>query len=309
MTEKPRRGQHVVSAGYQRNFADGPWVSVLDARDGRVLHYRRSVRANWKVTDFASVKTSDGAVDDSLEHEFSRRETVFLNVVREIRINEPLPREHKAALDDLAAVHLARSFRFEQAHREIVLPKLSEDRSSLVHDPRLAEVFFRQHGREPEAGELQDLVDRTTEAFLHDPSLFADSLQRVLIGAQQLLETQHVQLVGMTDDLPGFVLPDNPVVHGRLADGRFGFVEAGAIGDADIVIVPLSRRLAALYTARALRPVLIQTKSSVRWINSLLVRSAANEVVCHPDDQQELSRLIGNLHRYPPANFRSVRIH
>ena len=308
MAESSRRRQHVVSAGYQRNFADGQFVSVLDAHDGRVLDARRSVRANWRSTDFASVKAADGTLDDSLEHEFSRLETVFLNVIREIWIDKPMTRKQRAAVDDLAAVHLARSFQFERAHQEIVLPKLSEDRASLVQNRELGEAFYRQHQREPRPGELQALVDRTTEAFLLEPRLFSDSIRRVLHGARLLLAARHVQLVGVMEDLPGFVLPDNAVLHGRLAVGTFGFLEAGAIGDSDIVIVPIGRRLVALYTAKALPHMSIRTKNSVRWINSLLLRSATNQVVCHPDDQQEVSRLVGNLGRYPPAKFRSVKI-
>ena len=54
-------------------------------------------------------------------------------------------------------------------------------------------------------------------------------VRRVDPGIQQLLAKWKVQLVGLADALPGFVLPDNPVLHGRRAEGRFGF-RAGVCG-------------------------------------------------------------------------------
>ena len=82
-----------------------------------------------------------------------------------------------------------------------------------------------------------------------------------------------------------------------------------AVGDADLIIVPVSRRLAALYSGQFLPTVRIRTKASLRWINSLLIRSALNEVACHPDDALEASRLIKNLDRYPPTRFDAITIH
>jgi hypothetical protein len=53
----------------------------------------------------------------------------------------------------------------------------------------------------------------------------------------------------------------------------------------------------------------VRTKNSLRWINSLLLRSADREVVCHPEDAQECSRLIANLDRYPAHRFDRIPIH
>jgi len=68
----------------------GQSIAVLDARTGEVVSPRRSISINWRVSDFLSVISPDGVVDDSLEREFARSEQVFLNVIRHIEVHRPL---------------------------------------------------------------------------------------------------------------------------------------------------------------------------------------------------------------------------
>ena len=127
-------------------------------------------------------------------------------------------------------------------------------------------------------------------------------------GIPEILAQYTVQLVSMIEDLPGFALPDRPIVHGKRREGVFGFEEAGAIGDADIIIVPISRRLLGFYSARELPHVTIRTNKGLAWVNALLIHNAENEVACHPHDVLATARLIRNLERYPPSKFDSVSI-
>lgn len=308
-TDGVRRIQHLVSKGYQRNFAEGWRVAVLRARSGAVVDERRQIRENWVVEDFLSVRSPDGSFDDSLEREFAAREQRFLNVIRDVRLGAPVTPSQKAAIDDLAAAHLTRSQSFAEAHQSAANAALSEAPSRLAHDPRAVGAFARQYGRFPLPGELESIVAAAAQKFGDEPDLFASGVRRVDPGIQHLLAKWKVQLVGMADDLPGFLLPDNPVLHGMRAEGRFGFRAAVAVGEADLIIVPISRRLVALYSGQRLPDVRIRTKASLRWINSLLVRSAVSEVACNPQDAQEVSRLIKNLDRYPPTRFDAVTIH
>lgn len=308
MPDNPRRRQHLVSKGYQQNFADRWHVAVVDAHSGAVIDERRLTRENWVVDDFTSIMEPDGSIDDSLEREFAKREQRTLNVIRGITVNAPVSADQKTALDDLAALHLTRSRSFAEAHKTAVGKTLDEAPSRLSRDPRAMMAFARQHGRAPSAGELEAIVARAAREFAEEPDLFMSGVRRVDPVIQQLLRKWTVQLVGVADALPGFILPDNPVLHGRRTEGRFGFRDAVAIGDADTIIVPISRRLAALYSGQPLPSVHIYTKASLRWINSLLVRSALNEVACHPEDAQETSWLIANLDRYPPDKFDTVSV-
>lgn len=83
-TQPPRRKQHLVSKGYQRNFADGNRVAIVDVRTADIVDPRRSIQENWVQLDFLSVKSALAEIDDSLELEFSKHERRVLNIIRGI---------------------------------------------------------------------------------------------------------------------------------------------------------------------------------------------------------------------------------
>lgn len=116
MSSEPRRRlQHLVSKGYQRNFAaENTWVSIIDCQTGTVVEERRSIGNNWRAPDFLSVSRPEEDVDDSLEKEFSRHERVILNRVRDIQAFTKPSTEQKRGLDLLAAIHLVRSIAFRE---------------------------------------------------------------------------------------------------------------------------------------------------------------------------------------------------
>jgi hypothetical protein len=190
----------------------------------------------------------------------------------------------------------------------VAVSSIEQGSVGIAQDVRAVEAFTRDKGRPPNPGELEAVIAAAASDFAASPDLLASGIRRVAGGLQQLLGKWTIQLVGSSVDLPGFVLADHPVLHGRRSEGRFGFRDAGAIGDADLVVVPISRRLVAFYSARNLTDVRIRTKKGVRWVNSLLLRGAQSEVACHPDDAQETSRLIRDADRYPPTKFDSITI-
>lgn len=309
MPDTPRRKQHLVSRGYQRNFADDIWVTVLDARTGDTIWSRRSVGANWRVKDFVSVVWPDGGVDDSLEREFGDSEQVFLNVIRQVQLHRPVTAVQKAALDNLAAVHLVRNLSFALAHDKVVRGSMEQLVTGLSRDAEVVSRFNRQRRRPPEPGELEAIVAAAAGDLVKSPDFFVSGVRRVAAGIQNVLARWTVQLVGCAEHLPGFILPDNPVLHGKRREGLFGFRDAGAIGDADLILVPISRRLVALYSGRHLPDLQIRTRKGVRWVNSLLLHAAQTEVACHPEDALETSRLIRQRDLYPSAKFDSIIIH
>lgn len=283
-------------------------MTVLNAHTGQIVWRRRSIGANWRVKDFVSVLGPDGDVDDSLEKEFGQREQAFLNVIREIQLHKPVTAPQKAALDDLAAIHLVRNLSFAAAHDGVVHATMDRVWSRLARDEQTVARFTRQWGRPPEPGELDSIIGALGGGIATSPDLFASGARRVSAAIQQLLGKWTVQLVGCVEDLPGFLLPDNPVLHGKRSEGRFGFRNAGAIGDADMIVVPIRRRLVAFYSAKHLGDKELVTKKGVRWVNSLLLQSAQSEVACHPADAQETSRLIRNRDRYPAEQFDAITL-
>jgi hypothetical protein len=70
-----RRMQHLVSNGYQRNFADGRGrLTIFSTASRSLIEELRPTKRNWVEEDFNSVLTADGQLDDSLEREFAKTE-------------------------------------------------------------------------------------------------------------------------------------------------------------------------------------------------------------------------------------------
>lgn len=86
-TMEQRRLQHLVSKGYQRNFANGVWLTIIDPEPGAVVDEKRSIKTNWRLQDFLSVTWSEDDVDDALER------------VRRARAGSPEPRPRHLAVD------------------------------------------------------------------------------------------------------------------------------------------------------------------------------------------------------------------
>jgi Protein of unknown function (DUF4238) len=307
--EQLRRQQHLVSKGYQRNFSDGNCVSILDVTTGTVLRARRSIERNWRVPDFVSVVTSEGGVDDSLEREFAKDERVILNVIREISPSSAkVTDRQKDALDKLAVIHLVRSLSFASTHEAVVKNWLTDGAIDLATDPTAIALFTRDKGRPPVPGELEAIVAASAQTFAARPDLLAGGMRHGTQTIPEILAKSSIQLISGDESLPGFVLPDHPILHGKRDKGLFGFRYAGAVGDADLIVAPIHRRLVAFYSRRRLRNVEIKTKKGISVVNALLMRSAASEVACHPADALATSQLIRNLDRFPAAEFDSFRI-
>lgn len=301
--ESTRREHHLVSNGYQKNFADGVWVTVVDVATARVLHTRRSTKTNWKVRDFLSVPDGAGTFDDALEKELSRRETVVLNSVRDIEAFTAPSVVQRKSLDTLAAMHLVRSQAFDEKRRAVTENWLRNDVPGFVTHPRLTEKFIQSYGREPYDGELEALVARAGSEIASDPGGLAHSVRDGLKKLEMMLSKHEVQLIAVDEQLPGLILADVPVLHGRRREGVFGFEAAGAVGDADTILVPVSRRLLASYSHRPLRDFRIGTKNGLDRVNALLAHGARREVICHPDDARDTVNMIRNKHRFEPRLF------
>jgi hypothetical protein len=91
----------------------------------------------------------------------------------------------------------------------------------------------------------------------------------------------------------GFAFGDVPVVHAKLETRQFGFRDRLAVGDADLVMTPLTRRSAVFFTSQRrtaghLRRV--KTYAILRAINTLTIDAALAAVACHPDDVDEIAR-------------------
>jgi hypothetical protein len=105
-----------------------------------------------------------------------------------------------------------------------------EAAADFLANSRLLELFVADRGRQPELGELASLVAAQARKFQASPDLRANGMRRVTAGIPGLLSRYRVQLVETPSRMAGFVLADQPVLHARPDEGRYGFASLLAIG-------------------------------------------------------------------------------
>jgi Protein of unknown function (DUF4238) len=292
---------HLVSAGYQRNFAnDQRRLAVVNARTGDLAPRLRAVKSNWVEKHWNSVTDPrTGRPDTSLEETFSRIESTVLNHIKTVRIGSLSP-EQAGAIVNLFAIHLARSRSFRQwqlaVHDEHVEQIVRETAGS----PQAIARFEQQYGRPPAPGELeamaQEIADRSTVSGQWN----VEGMARHHDSVVDRLTKLHIQVIEVTESLPGLVIGDVPVVHADTATGRFGYRDRLAFGDANLIVGPLTRRVAVCFSQEPERPVKVTTKKLFNQVNGIFVRAALAEVACHPDDALNLQRVCRDLPPLPP---------
>lgn len=290
---------HLVSQGYQKNFADSKKrLTVLGARNGRVVEALRPAKRNWVEKDWNSFIDLSGMANPHLELEFAKVEASAMRSVREVTVRGPTPRQ-KAAIVSLFAMHLARSRSFVAFRDAIYNDALPGIISELTRDQHLIERFETELGRHPKVGELHEFIVQHAEQTLLTKAAGLRSVAENHNKFVDKLNGFDLQIVEVAERLPGFVLADVPIVHANLGSRRFGFRDGLAIGDADLVAAPLTRRCAAFFVAKPQPHTTLTSKKSLQRVNALFIRAAIEEVACHPDDALETSRVCRNL---PPVS-------
>jgi hypothetical protein len=292
--QSERQQQHLVSKGLQKSFADDDRVAVLDAGSGATLCRRRPIQSNWRIENFVAV---------ALESKFAKIEGRVFDQVRRItptRITD----EQKRALDLLAAIHLVRSLSFVKMHGQVTDAYFENCEADFIEDPQVLEAFVFDRGREPAPGELESRIAEEVRKF-QAKDLTARGMRRVRAGVFGMLDRFRVQLVEAPSWMPGFVLADQPVLHARPSEERYGFASQLALGDADLIMMPIHRRLVAFYTGQPLlnqHYTLKTERRGLRVINAALCRNAVKEVACHPDDARDVSsNVIRHIDEYPAS--------
>lgn len=285
---------HLVSKGYQKNFADETQkLSVVDARRGTLIERLRPTKRNWVEDHWNSFPDDDGGQNAHLEKEFARIEATVMRSIREVKVGGVSPRQ-RAAIVNLFAIHLVRSRAFVDFRESIYDVAVPESVDRLVDDPDIVAAFGDHLGRPADPGELRRFVEERAVGRLRSKAALLETVGEQHNKMAEKLDGFHIQVVEIAEGLPGFVLGDVPVIHADLHSGRFGFRDRLAIGDATLVGAALTRTSAAFFTVRPQRNETLTSKSKVREVNALFVRAAVSEVASHPDDALELSRLCRN---------------
>lgn len=217
----------------------------------------------------------------------------MLAEVRDVKAG-PLTEEQKAAIVSLFAMHMARSATLRSWADELAERKLPGIIRTVASESRAAELIEQQSGRPPEPGELETLAQRVSDERTTSGAWRRDGIINNHNGVVDILNSRHIQIVEVDEALPGLVLGDVPIVHANLKDRRFGYRDRLAVGDADLIIGPLTRRVLACISATPERHVRITSKRKLNDVIALFARAAVSEVACHPDDLANLRRLCRN---------------
>lgn len=288
---------HLVSAGYQRNFGDDEhFLTIIAARDGQLLRRRQAIKSNWTAANWNSVvDPSKGRADTRLEAEFARIESTALHTVRNVRIGR-LDDQGRGAIIELFAMHLARSEPFRTWEREIAADFLPKRIQGLGEKSHLVESFTRQSGRLPRPGEIEAAARQLTDEKDTTNEWRVESTANHYNAAAEKLSTFAIQIVEVDDRLPGLPIGDVPIVHAHLGRHLFGYRDRLAIGDADLICGPLTRRVLVCLTAVQQPHATIRTKAKLNQVVSLFARAAVREIACHPEDALHVQRVC----RSPP---------
>lgn len=151
---------HLVSQGYQRNFA-GPHqrVTVIDARTGEVIQADRSIRKNFALPGYNTQVDRAGVPDSRLEREFGRLERPILDQIRRVTPTNCGP-EQRGAVAVLFALHLVRSQAFHSAQERIVEQVRREWVPEVATKPEVRARYVAEFGEEPTDQAIIEIADR-----------------------------------------------------------------------------------------------------------------------------------------------------
>jgi hypothetical protein len=290
---------HWVTRGYQKHFADEKQlrVSVLQAGTGKIIANGRPIRRNFAMPGFTTYFDQDGT-NKQLEDAFMRVEGPVLNAIRKISVDNCGPRM-KAAVANLFAVHLVRNPTFKVMHALIMEGFRTEDVPQVAANPRLPAMFQEAFGRLPREGELHEIALEQFTKLFENPGASAHTMMRQHDEIAARLNQFHMQLIFIDDDLPGFVLGDVPIVHAHTGSDRYGFRDHLALLDANLIIGPLSRRVAACFTFRPFPPARVVSRVGLDPLNAVFIRAAARELACHPDDASYIQDVFERVDSLP----------
>jgi hypothetical protein len=276
-----RKHHHVVSRGYQRFFAEGELLTLLDKKTGTVstpvgthdAFAKRNFNTRW----------IGGKADDELESEWARLEDIFLPLVRDL--NEGVRDQgRRNAAKVLASIHVARSYWFRNALERIFDQVATEHVATAEDDQELLKWFRLSHGRDPRPGEIAERVSHVSSVERGSREIFIERMAHGHNRILDILEPLRVQLLIPASKSVGFVLGDAPVVHYTEGWGaKVGNNDELTLGDAAYFYMPLGRYLAMRLT-REDEGDQIVPPWKVQDFNWLTWRASIRFIACHPAD-------------------------
>ena len=282
-----RSRHHVVSRGYQRFFADGERVSLIDKvpRPG-VPRCRPAGTKDVFVRSHFNSYLEDGHLVDKLEDEWARIEDQSLPPIRAwIRGNAQASTPDRAGSRDaaklLAALHFARSYAFRALHDELSEAERKRANTLLPADPELLRLWWETYDAEPAPGDIEALInDRFPEAVGPQSAFAVEQMAAFFNRAIDRLGQLQVQAVTPLDRQVQFVLGDSPFVLHSTDRSLVGSGEL-ALMDAERLFLPLSPHLGVFFTSST-EPDVAAPSPIIQRLNELTWRAAREQVIAHP---------------------------
>lgn len=276
-------GHHHVPQFYQRHFGVDGRVRVFD-KSAPALGTVMSVRKAFVSKGDNSWFDDSGTEHDDLETVWSRIEAEIAPTVRRLNTDPTELRLGDAdRLATLIANLSARSRAMRSVGTDIIARVTVDGIESAEEDEQLRRGFVNEYGREPRSGEVRAIVAQHAAEFAEEHGHVLDSMVRHHNRIAEMLHGHHVQLVRPLDGLVGFSFGDSPVIL-QNNDGRVGYLEGLAIGEAQLIFTPIGRHLGVCLTAAPEQPLVELGPSDVVLINRFTWRSAVRFVGAHPNE-------------------------
>ena len=276
------RHQHYVSRGYQKGFAENKRIIYVDKQN----RTQRDVGIGdaFVASHHSSFTDEEGRRIDDLDKEWDRIENLWIpHMRRAADINADLDAETIQAIKVLAALHFARSESIRDAALQFEPDFIDQYAKEAESNERLQQMFYKEKGRMPMEGELQELALVRGEILVDSNYSQVGRMKHIYNRSLEIFEPFYVQLIRPMEGHSGFSLCDSPLVNHCRKTKRTGPRDQLAIGDSDLLLIPLGRYICAALTAKQESHVTV-TPSLVEWINHLTWESAARFVAYHPKE-------------------------
>ncbi len=282
-----RQRHHVVSRGFQRFFAEGERVLLIDKAPSTGVPRVRpaGTRDVFVRKDFSSHR-SDGQLIDPLEDEWQRIEREALPPIAAWLAGHARPPGwnpvgSREAAKMIAALHFARSYAYLEVHERISLEQGAELAARLPSDHEFVRRWRASRSDDPTPDAVSQLVnEQVTANFRWNSAYSVERMAAHFNFAIEKLGPLHTQEIRPSGSAR-FVLGDSPFVIADRRRSRIGSREL-ALGDADLLLLPLSPTLAIAFTGNdeghgQVGDHVVQRVNAYTW------QAAGRQVIAHPD--------------------------
>jgi hypothetical protein len=286
----------VVSRGYQRNFANGELILLVDKRFRQYTTV--GTRDAFVERDFNSRRMPDDTWDDELEGEWRKAEHL-LPALRRVGTSEELPTDREL-IKPVIALHIARSYGFVELSTRIHDQVGSETGKRMGADPAMVRLYEQQVGHLAAEGEIEAYVAAHMQTIKEDRMLLIDRMANAYNWAlQNFLPRLWLQVLHAPSPFE-WVTGDSPVLVADKLGTRLLSRGQIAMGDSQTVYFPLTRHVAVTAWVGDPEPDTTPPPASRQQINWLMWRNCLRYVACHPS--ADPSRLLAT--RLTEGDFR-----